>query len=476
MRAIGQGGSSLHSNAASAKTDSVRGSGDPGSGTDSVPLFPLPLGANVALASGGATAIASSRHSPSYPASAVINGDRRGAAYGTGGVWQDAGAGLPDWLRVDFAQPYTISEVDVFSLQEDTIDPAEPTPTLASRLALRDFRLEYWDGWRWLTLPGGTVVGNTLVWARVIFPAVTTSRIRIWITKVAANRSRVTEVEVYLAASSDDRPTDTPPSNAPPTVTLTSPRDGITHDAPATVTVTAAASDADGTVSEVEFYANAALIGSANAAPFSILWSSVSAGSYTLTAKATDNNRAEGTSARVGLTVVAPAEDAPPPQGPMARSVNVALGSAGATASASSSYSSRYPPSAVIDGERSGAPWGDGGAWQDKCAGLPDWLQVDLAQAYTITEVDVFSLQENAVDPFEPTPTLTSSLAPRDFHLEYWDGAQWTTVPGSSVVGNTQVWTQVTFPAITTTRVRLVVTRTAGNRSRISEFEVFTAP
>jgi hypothetical protein len=70
-------------------------------------------------------------------------------------------------------------------------------------------------------------------------------------------------------------------SNAPPTVSLTSPAAGTTFTPPATITLTATASDSDGTVSKVEFYTGATLIGTATTAPYSITWSSVVAGAYT---------------------------------------------------------------------------------------------------------------------------------------------------------------------------------------------------
>ena len=46
-----------------------------------------------------------------------------------------------------------------------------------------------------------------------------------------------------------------------PTVSLTQPVTGSTFTAPATTTVAATASDADGTVTKVDFYANGILIG-----------------------------------------------------------------------------------------------------------------------------------------------------------------------------------------------------------------------
>src|SRR5256885_4270141 len=95
-------------------------------------------------------------------------------------------------------------------------------------------------------------------------------------------------------------------ADAPPSVSLTSPAAGATFIAPATVTVSATASDSDGTVSKVEFYNGATLISTATSAPYSMPWSNVAAGAYTLTAKATDNAGATTTSSGVSITVDAP--------------------------------------------------------------------------------------------------------------------------------------------------------------------------
>jgi subtilisin family serine protease len=99
--------------------------------------------------------------------------------------------------------------------------------------------------------------------------------------------------------------------NLPPTVSVTAPADGTTATAPATVTVSASASDADGSVSQVAFYANGAPIGTDATAPYSITWSGVAAGSYTLTAVATDNGGATTTSAGVTFAVAPPGGTAP---------------------------------------------------------------------------------------------------------------------------------------------------------------------
>jgi hypothetical protein len=93
------------------------------------------------------------------------------------------------------------------------------------------------------------------------------------------------------------------PGNIAPTVSLTAPASGGSFIAPATITVSANASDSDGNVTGVEFLANGSVIGSDTTSPYSISWSSVPAGSYTLTARATDNNGAKTTSAGAGITV-----------------------------------------------------------------------------------------------------------------------------------------------------------------------------
>lgn len=94
-----------------------------------------------------------------------------------------------------------------------------------------------------------------------------------------------------------------PAGNQPPTVSLTAPTSGATYAAPATIALAASATDANGTISKVEFYAGTTLLGSDTAAPYSLAWSNVPAGNYVLTAKAYDNAGATATSAGASVTV-----------------------------------------------------------------------------------------------------------------------------------------------------------------------------
>ncbi len=91
--------------------------------------------------------------------------------------------------------------------------------------------------------------------------------------------------------------------NSLPTASLTSPTNGATFIAPASITLTATASDSDGTVTNVEFFNGLTLLGNDTNSPYSISWNNVAAGSYTLTVKAMDNRGAVTTSSAVSITV-----------------------------------------------------------------------------------------------------------------------------------------------------------------------------
>jgi hypothetical protein len=95
--------------------------------------------------------------------------------------------------------------------------------------------------------------------------------------------------------------------NLRPTVAITSPANGANFFAPASVPITATASDPGGSVSSVEFYAGTNLISSDSSPPYNATFASVPVGNYILTARAIDNEGAAGVSAPVTISVtVAP--------------------------------------------------------------------------------------------------------------------------------------------------------------------------
>ncbi|MDP3966277.1 MAG: DUF2341 domain-containing protein [archaeon] len=92
--------------------------------------------------------------------------------------------------------------------------------------------------------------------------------------------------------------------NNPPAVSITSPSNGATFNAGSTVNISATATDSDGTVTKVEFLRNGVSINNDTTSPYSYSWTNVQAGSYNLTAKATDNGGIVTTSGVVGIIVI----------------------------------------------------------------------------------------------------------------------------------------------------------------------------
>jgi hypothetical protein len=91
--------------------------------------------------------------------------------------------------------------------------------------------------------------------------------------------------------------------NAPPSVSLTSPLNSATFTAPANITLAATASDSDGVIQKVEFFADTVLLGVVTSSPYTLVWANVPAGNYILTAKATDDVSATTPSLPVSITV-----------------------------------------------------------------------------------------------------------------------------------------------------------------------------
>lgn len=91
--------------------------------------------------------------------------------------------------------------------------------------------------------------------------------------------------------------------NNAPNVTLSSPKDATSFTGPTTITLSAVASDRDGTISKIEFYQGTTLIGTVTSAPYTFSWTNVPGGTYIITAKATDNNGASTASQAVTITV-----------------------------------------------------------------------------------------------------------------------------------------------------------------------------
>jgi Domain of unknown function (DUF1929)/Bacterial Ig domain len=120
---------------------------------------------------------------------------------------------------------------------------------------------------------------------------------------VAAGRYTIT------ARATDDlgRTTTSAPAtitvDAPPSVSITSPANGAVFRYKPTITITASASDPDGSVAKVEFRDGGTVLGQDTTAPFSFTWQNVPSGTHVLTARATDNLGVATTSSAVSIRV-----------------------------------------------------------------------------------------------------------------------------------------------------------------------------
>ena len=92
-------------------------------------------------------------------------------------------------------------------------------------------------------------------------------------------------------------------ANSDPTIAITSPTENASFPEGSDITITASTNDLDGTVSLVEFYDGATKIGEDTTSPFSFNWSEASVGAHQISAIATDNGGAEGTSQIINITV-----------------------------------------------------------------------------------------------------------------------------------------------------------------------------
>jgi hypothetical protein len=98
-------------------------------------------------------------------------------------------------------------------------------------------------------------------------------------------------------------------TNMPPVISWVIPTNNSTFIQPNTITLTASATDADGTVTNVAFFNGATLLGNVTTGvgnQYSLTWSNAAVGSYTLNASATDNSGATNTSPATITIVVQP--------------------------------------------------------------------------------------------------------------------------------------------------------------------------
>ncbi len=98
-------------------------------------------------------------------------------------------------------------------------------------------------------------------------------------------------------------------TNVPPVISWVVPANNSTFIQPKTITLTASATDADGTVTNVAFFSGTNLLGNGTSGvgnQYSLTWNTATVGSYTLSARATDNSGATNKSPATIAIVVQP--------------------------------------------------------------------------------------------------------------------------------------------------------------------------
>lgn len=91
---------------------------------------------------------------------------------------------------------------------------------------------------------------------------------------------------------------------APPSISITNPTAGATFRAPANIALMASASQANGSVTNVQFFSGAALLGGVASAPYNFTVNNAAAANYNFTAVAANNQGTMATSAVVNVLVL----------------------------------------------------------------------------------------------------------------------------------------------------------------------------
>ncbi|MEV4314739.1 glycoside hydrolase family 48 protein [Actinocrispum sp. NPDC049592] len=93
-------------------------------------------------------------------------------------------------------------------------------------------------------------------------------------------------------------------ANKAPSVALTAPTPGTSYQSGQSISMSATASDSDGSVAKVEFLADDVVVATDSTSPYEGTWSGAAVGDHTITARATDNKGATSTSLPVPVKVL----------------------------------------------------------------------------------------------------------------------------------------------------------------------------
>ncbi len=276
----------------------------------------------------------------------------------------------PQWIYVDLGNTYNISRVKITWETAFGKDYQVQTST---------------DAASWSTIK--TITGNTTTVNDLTGLTGSARYVRIYGTARATSYGySILSMEVYGAGG-----------NSSPNVSITAPANNASFIAPASINITADASDPGGSITQVQFYNGTNLLSTDTSSPYSYNWTNVPVGNYSLTTKATDNDGSSTTSAAITVTVTTGTTN-----------TNLALNK---LATASSVLGGNVAASAV-DGVITSR-------WESAFSD-PQWIYVDLGAAYDINRVKI--TWENAFG--------------KDYQVQIGSSTtSWTTI--KTVTGNT---------------------------------------
>jgi hypothetical protein len=234
-------------------------------------------------------------------------------------------------------------------------------------------------------------------------------------------------VELYLAGKYGLALTT--PLNTLPTVKITAPANGLSVEAPASVTVTADASDADGSIASVDFYVNGSKVTSATKAPYSAVLNFPAADQAIITAVAVDNLGGRTTSDPVTVTITTKVILPLPAPG----SLKLWL--------------------AADKGVKSDSATGAVSEWDDSSGNNNNALQTDLGTAPTLV-----------ADALNGKPVIRFNGDQDELRIE--------SSPSIAITGDISTFFVVNFTDFTT--YRAVWAKTANNEPRPSDY--YTLP
>ncbi|MEO8471864.1 MAG: Ig-like domain-containing protein [Chryseolinea sp.] len=335
-------------------------------------------------------------------------------------------------ITITLTGPANISPtVSITSPNNNATSPAGKAITINATAADTNgtvAKVEFFDGAT--KLGEDTSSPYTFAW---INPTVGTHTLSAKATDNQAGVTTATAVVINITAV-------IPTSNKTPNVSITSPVNSSNHSAGTSLTISALASDADGTVAKVEFFDGANKLGEDTSSPHSFLWASPAVGVHTLTAKATDNSGGFAISANVSVTIVVsltPGAANNPPTVSITSPANGATFEAGQNITFTANASD-------IDGSVSMVEFYAGAEKIGEAVATPytvNWVYVE-AGSYKITAIAIDNLDEvTTSSPIDITVSNSPSTPPTiGEEADLYSGIPRFFSPNADGAGDLWVW------------------------------------